>query len=141
MQLFQVQIPFNIFRLNPLFCFKFNPCNYLVLILDNISGLILATESMRKWLPGWNYTILLGTILKHFQKSRSMCICLLIVQCTLYSTCINYRDSQKTWGLKDDLGTFNRHFNKNERPLNLNKYAYLTHDSMTYLLLSLLIRK
>ncbi|XP_023334377.1 atrial natriuretic peptide receptor 1 [Eurytemora carolleeae] len=29
--------------------------------LDTVTpGLILATESMREWLPGWNYTILLG---------------------------------------------------------------------------------
>ena len=28
------------------------------------------------------------------------------------------RESQKTWELEDDLGIFNRHFSKNERPFN-----------------------
>ena len=57
----------SVLRFNP--CswsvLRFNPCSWSVLRFNpciwNILGLILATESMGEWLPGWNYTILLGT--------------------------------------------------------------------------------
>ena len=34
-----------------------------------------------------------------------------------------YRESQKTWDLEDDLETFKRHSNKNERHFHWNKLA------------------
>ena len=35
-----------------------------------------------------------------------------------FSSCLSYRESQKTSDLEDDLGTFNKHSNKNDRPFN-----------------------
>ena len=55
------------------------------------------------------------------QKLFLLHICIIIYKNIIFFW--KYRKSQKTWDWEDDLGTFNRHFRKNERSLNKSKYG------------------